>query len=78
MREFLLFSFPAAWFYPFLDGLDIVWWFLNVAVTDILNRPQWSYKKGLEAGVLPAKAYERDFDCDLSEIPSFSDLSETY
>ncbi|KAH6611647.1 glycoside hydrolase superfamily [Chaetomium tenue] len=40
--------------------------------------PQWSYKKGLAAGVLPAKAYERSFDCDLSDIPSFSDLPETY
>ena len=41
-------------------------------------RYQWSYKKGLEAGVLPKKAYERDFDCDLSQIPSFSDLPEYY
>ncbi|KAK4252449.1 glycoside hydrolase [Corynascus novoguineensis] len=47
-------------------------------VWDTEDAPQWSYKKGLEAGVLPAKAYERDFDCDLSEIPSFSDLPENY
>ncbi|KAL2162007.1 hypothetical protein VTH06DRAFT_7792 [Thermothelomyces fergusii] len=47
-------------------------------VWDTENAPQWSYKKGLAAGVLPAKAYERDFDCDLSEIPSFSDLPEYY
>jgi glucan 1,3-beta-glucosidase len=44
----------------------------------VVNRPQWSYKKGLAAGVLPAKAYERSFDCDLSKIPSFSDLPETF
>jgi glucan 1,3-beta-glucosidase len=49
-----------------------------VLLTGVVNRPQWSYKKGLAAGVLPAKAYERSFDCDLSEIPSFSDLPETY
>jgi len=40
-------------------------------------RPQWSYKKGLAAGALPAKAYEREFNCN-SPIPSFSDLSEAY
>ncbi len=45
---------------------------------DFWARPQWSYKKGLAAGVLPAKAYQRSFDCDLSKIPSFSDLPETY
>ncbi|KAL2130299.1 hypothetical protein VTI74DRAFT_6649 [Chaetomium olivicolor] len=47
-------------------------------VWDTEDAPQWSYKKGLEAGVLPAKAYERSFDCDLSQIPSFSDLPEYY
>ncbi|KAL2174472.1 glycoside hydrolase family 5 protein [Thermothelomyces heterothallicus CBS 202.75] len=47
-------------------------------VWDTEDAPQWSYKKGLAAGVLPAKAYERDFDCDLSKIPSFSDLPEYY
>ncbi|KAL2150743.1 hypothetical protein VTH82DRAFT_7306 [Thermothelomyces myriococcoides] len=47
-------------------------------VWDTEDAPQWSYKKGLAAGVLPAKAYEREFDCDLSEIPSFSDLPEYY
>lgn len=44
---------------------------------DYQNRPQWSYKKGLAAGVLPAKAYEKSFDCT-GTIPSFSDLPEYY
>ena len=41
-------------------------------------RPQWSYKKGLAAGVLPAKAWERSFNCELDKIPEFSDLPEIY
>lgn len=49
-----------------------------VMLTDSKNRAQWSYKKGMAAGVLPQKAYEREFNCDLSKIPSFSDLPETY
>ena len=48
---------------------------LNAANVD--DRPQWSYKKGLAAGVLPAKAYEKSFDCT-GGIPSFSDLPEYY
>ena len=46
-------------------------------VTNMRNRPQWSYKKGLAAGVLPPKAYEKSFDCT-GGIPSFSDLPEYY
>lgn len=42
------------------------------------NRYQWSYKKGLAAGVLPEKAYQRDFNCDVSKIPSFDNLSEAF
>lgn len=40
-------------------------------------RPQWSYKKGMAAGILPAKAYEKSFDCT-GDIPSFSGLPEYY
>ncbi|KAK4166481.1 glycoside hydrolase superfamily [Cladorrhinum sp. PSN259] len=47
-------------------------------VWDTESAPQWSYKKGLAAGVLPAKAYEREFNCKISDIPSFSDLPEYY
>lgn len=38
---------------------------------------QWSYKKGLEMGILPKKAWEREFNCS-SEIPTFGDLPENY
>jgi hypothetical protein len=67
-------SFPHAFSFFFLS-LPVV---LVILVYANRIRYQWSYKKGLEAGVLPKKAYERDFDCDLSQIPSFSDLPEYY
>ncbi|GAB7366603.1 hypothetical protein MBLNU230_g8588t1 [Neophaeotheca triangularis] len=39
---------------------------------------QWSYKDGLEAGMLPEKAFERDYNCD-EEAPDFSSqLPEFY
>lgn len=41
------------------------------------SAPQWSYKAGLAAGILPAKAYSPSFNCT-QPIPSFSDLSENY
>lgn len=41
------------------------------------HRPQWSYKKGLAAGVLPAKPWERQYDCS-GPVPDFGDLPETY
>jgi glucan 1,3-beta-glucosidase len=50
------------------------WWYWT---WETENAPQWSYKAGLEAGILPKKAYDRDFDCS-GEIPSFEDLPETY
>jgi glucan 1,3-beta-glucosidase len=46
---------------------------------DTENATQWSYKKGLAAGILPAKAYQRDFSCG-DTIPDFNALKlpETY
>ncbi|KAL1584151.1 hypothetical protein WHR41_07228 [Cladosporium halotolerans] len=41
------------------------------------NAPQWSYQAGLKAGMLPEKAYQRDFNCS-SDIPAFDDLPEFY
>ncbi|OAQ78645.1 exo-beta-1,3-glucanase [Purpureocillium lilacinum] len=37
----------------------------------------WSYEAGLKAGILPKKAYGRDFNCD-ADVPDFSGLSESY
>lgn len=50
-------------------------WFYWTWVTE--DATQWSYQLGLAAGILPAKAYDRDFNCTAT-APSFSGLSETY
>ncbi|KAK2783044.1 hypothetical protein FQN52_000489 [Onygenales sp. PD_12] len=40
---------------------------------------QWSWKRGLEAGILPAKAYEPEFRCGgKEEWPDFEGLEEYY
>ncbi|KAM3079640.1 hypothetical protein ACMFMG_006052 [Clarireedia jacksonii] len=38
---------------------------------------QWSYERGLAAGILPKLAYKPDFNCSAT-IPSFSGLPEYY
>ncbi|KAI1662214.1 glycoside hydrolase family 5 protein [Daldinia decipiens] len=50
------------------------WWYWT---WDTESAPQWSYKKGLAAGILPGKAYDKDFNCD-ADVPDFSDLSESF
>ncbi|KAK0377747.1 beta-glucosidase 6 [Colletotrichum paranaense] len=50
------------------------WWYWT---WDTESAPLWSYKKGLAAGILPAKAYDRDFDCS-GTVPDFGSLAETY
>ncbi|KAI1078113.1 glycoside hydrolase family 5 protein [Whalleya microplaca] len=50
------------------------WWYWT---WDTESAPQWSYKKGLAAGILPTKAYDKDFNCD-SDVPDFAGLSETF
>ncbi|KAI5923527.1 glycoside hydrolase superfamily [Camillea tinctor] len=52
------------------------WWYWT---WDTESAPLWSYKKGLAAGILPEKSYERDFNCD-SDVPDFGSdgLDETY
>ncbi|ODH45281.1 hypothetical protein ACO22_00159 [Paracoccidioides brasiliensis] len=39
---------------------------------------QWSYKKGLNAGILPQKAYEPGFKCENDTIAAFGELDEFY
>jgi glucan 1,3-beta-glucosidase len=41
------------------------------------NAVQWSWKLGLEAGILPSKAYSPEFSCN-SAVPDFSGLSGSY
>jgi glucan 1,3-beta-glucosidase len=50
-------------------------WFYWTWVTE--DATQWSYKAGLAAGILPAKAYAPDFNC-AATVPSFSGLPEYY
>ncbi|ORY62557.1 glycoside hydrolase superfamily [Pseudomassariella vexata] len=52
------------------------WWYWT---WDTESAPLWSYKQGLAAGILPTKAYEKEFECD-SDVPDFeaSGLSETF
>lgn len=50
-------------------------WFYWTWVTE--DATQWSYQLGLAAGVLPKKAYDRDFNCS-TPTPSFADLPEYY
>lgn len=38
---------------------------------------QWSWKLGMQAGILPQKAYAPSFNCS-SAVPDFSDLPENY
>lgn len=72
-KKFLL-MFAEAQMTSFEKGYG--WWYWT---WDTENAAQWSYRKGLAAGILPAKAYDRDFSCD-SDVPDFSStgLVETY
>jgi glucan 1,3-beta-glucosidase len=46
------------------------WWYWTWKTE---SAPQWSYEAGLAAGILPAKAYARDFNCTQA-VPDFSGL----
>ncbi|KAI0189645.1 glycoside hydrolase family 5 protein [Astrocystis sublimbata] len=72
-KKFLL-MFAEAQMTSFEKGYG--WWYWT---WDTESSPQWSYRQGLAAGILPAKAYDRDFNCD-SDVPDFGDggLVETY
>ncbi|KAK1251941.1 hypothetical protein MKX07_007420 [Trichoderma sp. CBMAI-0711] len=58
--------FAEAQMYSFEKGLG--WWYWTWKTE---SSPQWSYQAGMQAGVLPKKAYDRDFNCDV-EVPDFS------
>ncbi|KAK4463813.1 glycoside hydrolase superfamily [Cladorrhinum samala] len=65
--------FAEAQMHSFEKGWGWFYW-----VWDTESAAQWSYKKGMAAGVLPAKAWDRSFNCKMSDIPNFSDLPEYY
>lgn len=50
-------------------------WFYWTWVTE--DAAQWSWKGGMNAGILPAKTWLRDFNCT-TDVEDFSGLSETY
>ncbi|KAI8635605.1 glycoside hydrolase family 5 protein [Xylariaceae sp. FL1651] len=72
-KQFLL-TFAEAQMSSFEKGYG--WWYWT---WDTEAAPQWSYRQGLAAGILPAKAYDRDFNCD-ADVPDFAGmgLAETY
>ena len=62
--EAQMYSFEKAW-----------GWFYWTWVTE--SAVQWSWKLGLQADILPPKAYAPSFKCD-SAVPDFSGLPESY
>jgi glucan 1,3-beta-glucosidase len=61
-----------------MDSFEAGWgWFYWTWETE--KATQWSYRRGLEAGILPKKAYDRDWTCpDGNSYDSFSGLEEYY
>lgn len=70
-KKFLL-MFAEAQMHSFEKGWG--WWYWTWKAE---GATQWSYELGLKAGILPEKAYERDFNCD-SDVPDFGGLPESY
>jgi glucan 1,3-beta-glucosidase len=71
------------WLYQFaigqMDAFEAGWgWFYWTWETE--KATQWSYRRGREAGILPKKAYERDWKCPGSEtgLEQFGGLEENY
>lgn len=65
-KQWLL-DFAEAQMYSFEKGWG---WFYWTWQTE--SAPQWSYKDGLAAGILPALAYQRSFNC--SSIPDYAGM----
>ncbi|KAI5790375.1 glycoside hydrolase superfamily [Pyronema domesticum] len=64
-RQFLK-MFAEAQMHAFEKGWGWLYW-----TWDTEASTQWSYKKSLAAGIIPQKAYERTFNCELDAIPDF-------
>ncbi|KAJ9151160.1 Glucan 1,3-beta-glucosidase 2 [Pleurostoma richardsiae] len=61
-----------------MDSFEKGWgWFYWTWWTSGEGSTQWSYKRGMAAGILPEKAYDRSFNCN-DTVPTFSSLPETY
>jgi glucan 1,3-beta-glucosidase len=69
-------TFLKAWAEAQMFAFERSWgWFYWTWKTE--NAPLWSYQSGLKAGIMPALAYQRDWDCSMA-VPSFGNLPETY
>lgn len=60
--------FAEAQMHSFEKGLG--WWYWTWKTESSPGSTQWSYEAGLREGLLPKKAYERDFNCDAA-VPDF-------
>ncbi|RBQ88608.1 hypothetical protein VDGD_01579 [Verticillium dahliae] len=69
-KQFLK-MFAEAQMHSFEKGWG--WWYWT---WDTEDAPLWSYKKALAGGLMPAKPWDRAFDCD-ADVPAF-DLPEFY
>lgn len=70
-KQFLQ-MFAEAQIFAFEKGWGWFYW-----TWETESATQWSWKLGLQAGILPEKAYAPSFTCN-SSIPNFSDLPENY
>jgi glucan 1,3-beta-glucosidase len=72
------------WLYQFaigqMDAFEAGWgWFYWTWETE--KATQWSYRRGLAAGILPKTAYDRDWSCPsngVDGLDTFSNLPEYY
>ncbi|EPS44393.1 hypothetical protein H072_1582 [Dactylellina haptotyla CBS 200.50] len=66
--------FLKTWAIAQMDAYEKSWgWFYWTWKTE--SAPLWSYQAGLAGGIMPEKAYDRDWSC-ASPIPSFGKLPE--
>ncbi|KAF7923250.1 hypothetical protein BELL_0033g00170 [Botrytis elliptica] len=68
--------FAEAQMYSFELGWGWFYWTWTTETSEG-GGTQWSYQRGLAAGILPKLAYDPDFKCS-STVPSFSALPEYY
>jgi glucan 1,3-beta-glucosidase len=59
-----------------MTSFEVGWgWFYWTWLTE--GSTQWSWKLGMEAGILPGKVWDRGFNCT-EVVPDFKGLPETY
>lgn len=59
-----------------MSSFETAWgWFYWTWTTE--GATQWDWKRGVQAGILPGKVWDRGFNCT-GNVPSFAGLSENY